>query len=806
MTLGVTKSEVSQPLRGTLVLDLAKGIAGAQAAALLAEAGARVVKTKRPVPNPLEEAPTWVEPGKAEGVLWKYVSRGKEIWELEYKRPEGREELNNAVAAADVIIHELSDEQAREVDFHPAALRKLNQRLVIVTITPFGATGPRSHYRADDLVSMASSGVMHSTPGFPDFVDDLDSSPPLRPSSEIAELAAGVVGAAGCVEALIERDRTGRSQTVDVSIQEALASLLGWDCAIYNYGGAVIGRRESRAGLSPNSYQPCRDGWVVLVAFMDHHWRELVDMMGNPDWAQLPMFNAMTDRGENWDSLEPLISLWLADQDRLELMTEAQKRGLPTCAALEIPEAFDNEQTTHRRFHQPLDGGRVPGAVATVNGTRVATTKPVSESTVAFDQDERASVREMLGPSIKDERAGKGSLAGVRVIDFGHIVAVPLAAQWLAFMGAEVIQVESRTNLPSRKFTPIIGDPPENTSGLYNHVNRNKKSVTINLRDPRGIEFAKRLVATADVVLENFSAGTMEKLGLGYEDLREVNPDVIMLSLSAFGHDGPWRDYAALHSGVMLLSGLAAVTGYEGGHPRMCGSILPDGLAACRVSLSVLQAIYHKRLTGEGQYVQLAMAEIVQSLLPEPIYEFTRFGRARPRMGNRSPHFAPHNVYRTSGEDTWIAISVRSDDEWAALAEMMARPELASDPRFSSKASRVQNVSELDDAISAWSRTVVAEEATDSLQAQGVCAAPVMSVRDLLEDAHLVSRGFVRDVEHPLAGTHPMPARPWRLLTGDDPEMRHAPLLGDWNKEFFRGVLDLTDDEMRGLEQEQVIF
>lgn len=788
------------------MLDLANGIAGAHTGALLAEAGATVVKPKRPETNPLEEVPTWVDSDAAKGVLWKYVNRGKQLWQLDYKTSEGRDELDKAVAAADVVVHELTDDQAREVDFDPPALLKLNQKLVIVTVTPFGATGPRSHYRADDLVAMASSGLMHSTPGFPDFVEDLDKYPPLRPSSEMAELAGGVAGAAGCVEALIERDRTGRSQTVDVSIQEALASLLVWDSAIYNYGGAVIGRRESRAGLSPNSYQPCRDGWVVLVAFMDHQWRELVDMMGNPDWANLPMFNTMTERGENWDSLEPLIHLWLADQDRLELMAEAQKRGLPTCAALEIPEAFENEQTKHRRFHQSLDGGRIPGAVPTVNGTRVKTRMPMSESTASIDELLRRTSTDPRDPSSEDERAGKGSLAGLRVIDFGHIVAVPLAAQWLAFMGAEVIQIESRTNLPSRKFTPIIGDPPENTSGLYNHVNRNKKSVTINLSDPRGVEFAKRLVETADVVMDNFSAGTMEKLGLGYEDLRQVKPDLIMLSLSAFGHDGPWRDYAALHSGVMLLSGLAAVTGYEGGHPRMCGSILPDGLAASRVSLAVLQAIYHKRMTGEGQYVQMAMAEIVQSLLPEPIYEFTRFGRARPRMGNRSPHFAPHDVYRTLGDDTWIAISISSDDEWAALVETMGRPELGSDSRFSSNGARVQNVSELDDEISAWSRGVVAEEAVGSLQALGVRAAPVMSVRDLLSDTHLASRGFVRDVEHPLAGTHPMPARPWRLLTGDDPEMRHAPLLGDWNNEFFRGLLHLTDDEIQRLEQDQVIF
>jgi len=805
MTTEANRGDAASPLADALVLDFSTGVAGSQAAALLAEAGARVIKTRRPVPNPLEEVRTWVASDEASGIRWKYANRGKELWEVDYDTPEGRDQLDKAIAVADVVTHELTEQQAHEEGLDAPSLRALNPHVVILTVTAFGASGPRSHYRADDLVAMATSGVMHSTPGFPDFVEDMESNPPLRPSTDIAELAAGVVGAAGCVEALIERDRTGRSQIVDVSVQEALAALLGWDCAIYNYSGEVIGRRESRAGLSPNSYLSCADGWVVLVAFMDHHWRQLVDMMGNPDWGDLDIFRTMTDRGANWDSLDPLIRLWLVDQNRLDLMAEAQKRGLPTCAALEIPEAFDNEQTKHRDFYKPLDGGTVPGAIATVNRRRVATLKPMPTAIATLESimSRQVSQRRFESPS---EDGGRGSLSGIRIVDFGHIVAVPLAAQWLAFMGAEVVQIESRTNLPSRKFAPIIGDPPENTSGVYNHINRNKKSVTINLRDPRGAEFARRLVASADVVVENFSAGTMEKLGLGYEDLRQVKPDLVMLSLSAFGHDGPWRDYAALHSGVMLLSGLAAVTGYEGGHPRMCGSILPDGLAASRVVLSVLLALYHRRKTGEGQYVQLAMAEAVQSLLPEPIYEFTRFGQARQRNGNRSPLKSPHNVYRTAGDDTWMAISVDSHEEWRALTEAMNKPELTSDPRFSSHALRLQNVDDLDVTISEWSRSVVASEAAELLQTRGVAAAPVMSIRDLLEDSHLRTRGFLPEVEHPLAGTHRMPARPWHLVTGNDPEMRHAPLLGDWNAEFFGGVLGLSDDEIRDLEEQQVIF
>lgn len=795
-----------RPLAGLLVLDLASNIAGSQAARLLAEAGARVVKVEGPERNPLADLPTWVGDPPAQGIDWKYANRGKDLWRLDYRSEQGRHELERALASADVLVHGWTDTEAADSGVDRVRLTSISPRLVVVSVTPFGGYGSRSDHRANDIVSMATGGLMYSTPGFPDFVTDTEADPPLRPSSDLAELASGVLAAAGCIEGLLMRETTGRGQTVDVSVQEVVASLLCWDYALWNYGGVVVGRRESRAGLSPNAYMPCRDGWVVIVAFMEHHWRELISIMGRPDWADSELFATMVDRGANWDALQPLLQHWLNDQDRLELMREAQRRGLPTCAALEIPEAFDNEQTRDRQFYSDLDGGRVPGSVFIVDGDRVRHGPPMTERAETAFLDVAGGSPISGGSTPSDEPGLRQALAGVRIIDFGQIVAMPLAAQWLAFMGAEVIQIESRVNLPSRKFAPIIGEPPENTSGVYNHVNRNKRSFTLNLRLPQGVEIARRLIATADVVCENFSAGTMERLGLGFGDLRKLKPDLIMISLSAFGRSGPWRDYNALHSGVMLLSGLSAVTGYRGDHPRMCGSILPDGLAACCVTLAAAQALYHKRRTGEGQYIELTMSEVVQALLPQPIFEFTRFGLARPRMGNRSPTYAPHDVYRSKGDDRWLALSARSDEEWRALCQVMDHPDLAQDDRFCTNERRLENVDELDAIISAWTRSVIAEEAAAELQRNGVLAGPVLDARDILEDEHLRSRGFVVEVSHPQAGSHYMPGKPWRLPEAGEPPIRHAPLLGDGNEYVLRDLLHLSDEQIRGLSEQEVFF
>lgn len=392
------------------------------------------------------------------------------------------------------------------------------------------------------------------------------------------------------------------------------------------------------------------------------------------------------------------------------------------------------------------------------------------------------------------------------MIDFGQIVAMPMVGQWLAFLGAEVILVETRAHLPSRGFAPFAGEPSLETSAVFNHVNRAKRSCTLNVRTPEGLALAKRLIATADVVLENFSPGTMEKLGLGYEDLRAVKPDLIMVSLSACGSTGPWRSFSALHSGVIALSGMAAVTGYEDGHPRLVGALLPDPTAAAYCALGLLQALYYRQRTGSGQHVEVAMTETLQSLLPEAILEYTMLGREAPRVGNRHPWKAPHGIYRARGDDRWLAISVSTEAEWQALCQVMGQPELAGDPRFGDAAGRRAHAAALDPLITAWSRALPPEEAAERLQQAGVAASLVYDARDVLEDEHLRERGFIHEDRHPSAGAHPMPAAPWRFRALPPLVYGHAPLLGADNDYVFGGLLGLAEAEMRRLEAARVIY
>ena len=396
-------------------------------------------------------------------------------------------------------------------------------------------------------------------------------------------------------------------------------------------------------------------------------------------------------------------------------------------------------------------------------------------------------------------------LRGLRVVDFGQMIAVPLLGQWLGRLGAEVILVESRVNLPSRAFGPFANEPGPNTSSIFNYMNRNKRSCTLNLRTPRGVGLAKRLVSMSDVVQENFSPGVMERLGLGYEELASVKPDVILLSLSAFGATGPWSRYAALHSGVTLLSGLAAVTGYPNDRPRMVGSSLPDPIAAVYGLLGLMQALRHRAASGEGQHIDLSMTETVQALLPDTIAECTLSEREPERIGNGHRRKAPHGVYRAAGEDEWLALSVDGEAQWEALKGVIGGGRFSNDPRFSTEPDRRANQPALDDVIQDWAKERDARESARALQASGVPAAPVVSERALLADPNLNERGLIVQDDHPEAGMHPMAGVPWRFRRATLEENRPAPTLGRDNDYVFRGILGLDPGEIAELEREQVI-
>jgi len=397
-------------------------------------------------------------------------------------------------------------------------------------------------------------------------------------------------------------------------------------------------------------------------------------------------------------------------------------------------------------------------------------------------------------------------LRGVRVADFGQIIAIPYTAQMLAWLGAEVILIESEQRLTTRVWPPFAeAKPGVNRSGGFNLVNSSKMSCTLNLREPEGVDLAKQIISVSDVVLENYSSGAMERMGLGFQDARSVRPDVIYLSLGAFGRTGPMKDLVGFHSVINLFSGLASVTGHRGSHPRIMGGLFPDAFSGCYCVLALLEALHHRGNTGEGQYIEVAMTEALATILPEAVMEYTLDGTEPERVGNRHQDKAPHNVFRCQGEERWVAISVENDAQFQALAQAANNPGWADDPRFATAEARLEHQDDLEPLVQQWTGSLQVQDVVEQLQGVGVPAGPVLDSAQVLADPHMVERGFVQSPDRAEVGPRPMGVFAWGVDGGRPGAARSAPLLGEHNRQVIQDLLQVPDHEYQRLTESGVI-
>lgn len=400
-----------------------------------------------------------------------------------------------------------------------------------------------------------------------------------------------------------------------------------------------------------------------------------------------------------------------------------------------------------------------------------------------------------------------GPLAGIRVCDFTWVWAGPFCTLQLAHMGAEVIRIESMRRLCILRNLPpwAEGQPGINRSGYFNQYNQGKKSITLDLSKPEGVKIAKRLAGISDVAVENFAAGVIDRLGLGYEELRKVRPDIIMISMSGYGRTGPEAGYVSYGPAQVPLSGLSSLTGYAGWPPMHVGISYGDPTAGLHAAFALLAALLYRERTGEGQYIDMSQWESTMVMIGEGVMEYTMNGTQPPRMGNRVPHMAPHGVFRCAGDDRWVSIACGSDAEFAALTSAMGRPELASDPRFRTLADRKVHEDELEQIVEAWTSARDPFEVTRLLQAAGVAAFPPLMNRELAEDPHLNQRGFFVEKEHPEVGVRQHVGIPWRMSETPCEVTRAAPVLGQDNDYVYGELLGLSSAEIADLKAREVI-
>ncbi len=349
-----------------------------------------------------------------------------------------------------------------------------------------------------------------------------------------------------------------------------------------------------------------------------------------------------------------------------------------------------------------------------------------------------------------------GALSGIRVLDLSSAIAMPFCTLMMGDLGAEVIKVESHTRINDRVWGALLtGLFPENVPGEayweesanFHLLQRSKYGITLDLKRQRGVEIVKRLVAISDVVVENNRPGVLERLGLDFEVLRAVKPDLIMLSNTGFGQTGPWRHYPGLASMLEPLTGLAFASGYPDGPPERIGNAYIDYLSAWNGLTAILAALHYRRRTGKGQYIDQSMFQVGMHAVVEPLLDHQLSGRETERRGNRHRWMAPHAVYPCAGDDRWIAICVRDEGEWQRLCRVMDRPKWRCDSRFHDAPSRCRHQDELDELIAEWTRERDATQIMQVLQAAGIPAGVVQSAKDLLLDPHLRERGFYQLVD-----------------------------------------------------------
>ena len=408
----------------------------------------------------------------------------------------------------------------------------------------------------------------------------------------------------------------------------------------------------------------------------------------------------------------------------------------------------------------------------------------------------------------QDQNDARGPLSGYRVLDFGWVLAGAIPGMVLADMGAEVLKVETRQRMDYMRLgRPIVGDEPDpEQHPMFHNVNRGKLSISLNTTKPEAIELAKRLVPHCDIVIENFSPGVMDRLGLGYSVIFGIKPEVIMASISSNGQSGPLRDLRAYAPSIGALAGLDSTMGYEGERPLGLKHAYADIAGALHGVFAIVSALHQRKQTGRGQYIDLSMLRATVATMGAGLMEYEMTGRVMKPKGNHDPVMAPYGNYPCHGDDDWVSIVVRTEEEWQGLKEAMGNPDWCDAEEFASRYSRLENRRQLDVNLKDWTRERTAWDITELLQSHGVAAIPVMSAEDRLFNSHFQERGLYSDIEHPSLGAEPIYNLMWNLSQTPPSIRRHAPLMGEHNRQIFGGLLGISEEDISRLEQEQVLW
>ena len=817
--------------------------AASMAGKLLGDVGAEVIKVEPPGIGAAERR--W---GPFRGArrdpetngLHLYLNTNKLGVTIDLGEARGRELVDRLLAGADILLNPNAPALNRRMGLEPGVLTKRFPRLVVVSTTFFGTESPYRDLRGGDLIATHMSVVGYGTPM--QQVTDPANHPPLRLGGRQSDYVTGYTAAAAALCAIQGRERNGGGgMHVDVSQWLAMVQMCRPELSIYTHEspeGPYRRRLLIRKKTSLQYMFPCRDGWVSFALATNRHWRGTKKLMGNPEWAEAEMFSTIEARLANSDALEAVLCEWLETRSKGEVFELAQAEHVPAFPVNTPAEVARNPQYAARGYFvdcaHPVAGTvRMPGAPVILSRTpwRLRTAAPrlgehnaeilgerlgvAPEEVEAIAKRTATLVAEAIGgpgaegADVRGRGAARGAMElpfrGIRVADFGWIYALPYATAWLGALGADVIKIESSVRPDLVRFlSGTDGKVGMNRSGIFNGINFSKRSLALNLAHPQAGEIARRLVRISDIVSENFTSRTMGNFGLAYEELRKLNPGLIMLSGTSLGQTGPFADAVGWGPTNQAFAGTSHLTGYAGAFPCAGGGTWPDFAVGVAMLFALTAALHHRDRTGEGQYIDVSMCEVVTSMLPEAMMDYFLNGVEREAIGNRDPEMAPHGVFPAKGGDRWIAIAIVDDREFAALCEVLDAPGLGRDPRYATTAARLVNVQGLEREIAALTRGWERDELAGRLRERGLAAAGVYSTDDLMRDPAFVASGMLVTLSHKECGARATPGLPVRF-SAIEPDYRPAPLAGDQTAEILTGLLGYSAEEVERLAASKVI-
>ena len=808
-------------LQGFRALDLT-GLSGQLCGRILVDLGMEVIKIEPPGGDPVRKLAPFVKSptGSELSTTFAHLNAGKASKVLDLGKEADRQVLRKLVETADVVLESFQPGELDAKGLGYKNLAAINPGIVTASITGFGQTGPKKNMACNDLVALAESGFL--------YISGDPSLPPCRPPETQAYYFASLFAAAGVLAALYRRERTGRGDHVDASMQETLATH-EHIIRLWANEKQILKRAGSQHGsVAPAKIFPCRDGFVYLYVTRQHWklfltlWKDHSSVFDTPEWLN------NVYRRAHADELNPAVEAFVGKFTMAEITDLLQAKGIP-CVPVNTPLGFANDEHVQgRNFMAPVEhagfgSAKQPAMPFVIDGARPAVgSVPVLDSwqpPSVISNEREGSMKDLslsfetrISPGArpedhrrsrndtKDAGGGNGPLDGMRIVSFDHVLAGPYGTTILAELGADVIKIESsKGGMDPFRFFGTGEDP--NLSPRFLEFNRNKRSFTVNLKHPKGQGVLHDLVATADAVLDNYSVDVVERIGLGYDQLCKVKPDIVNLRMPGLGTTGPKRHFSTVGVNITSFTGLTYMWNHPGVTDPPIGAqlVFPDYVSGVLAAIIVISGVLYRDRQKKGAFIDLAQSEATAFMIGANLMEAAANGKDPQPVGNASFSVAPHDCYPCKGEDRWCVIAAETDEQWTALAKTIG---IEQDQRFKTNADRLKNRDTLNALIAQWTKDKDAVAVRDQLQRVGVPAGVVQTGEDLTNDPQLKDRGFIVAVENPRLGKVVLPNFPLQFANAKLTRRWEFPVLGRDTAAVLRDVVGYDEEKIRQLKSE----